>query len=54
MEQQNFLFINKGTVNLLSEDAIYLFTTTHYAGNDRTSYIDNEGTISAKGKILLL
>ena len=44
------LFINKGTVNLLSEDAIYLFTTTHYAGNDRTSYIDNEGTISAKGK----
>ena len=44
------LFINKGNVNLLSEDAIYLFTTTHYAGNDRTSYIDNEGTISAKGK----
>ena len=44
------LFINKGTVNLLSENAIYLFTTTHTQGSDRTNYIDNEGTISAKGK----
>ena len=44
------LFINKGTVNLLSENAIYLFTTTHTNGSDRTNYIDNEGTISAKGK----
>ena len=44
------LFINKGNVNLLSEDAIYLFTTTHTNGSDRTNYIDNEGTISAKGK----
>ena len=44
------LFINKGNVNLLSEDAIYLFTTTHTNGSNRTNYIDNEGTISAKGK----
>ena len=44
------LFINKGTVNLLSENAIYLFTTTHTQGSDRTNYIDNEGTINAKGK----
>ena len=44
------LFINKGTVNLLSENAIYLFTTTHTNGSDRTNYIDNEGTINAKGK----
>ena len=44
------LFINKGTVNLLSDDAIYLFTTTHTGGDQRTNYIDNEGTISAKGK----
>ena len=44
------LFINKGTVNLLSKDAIYLFTTTHTYGSNRTNYIDNEGTINAKGK----
>ena len=44
------LFINKGTVNLLSENAIYLFTTTHTNGSNRTNYIDNEGTINAKGK----
>ena len=44
------LFINKGSVNLLSNDAIYLFTTTDSGGSDRTNYIDNEGTISAKGK----
>ena len=44
------LFINKGAVNLLSENAIYLFTTTHTQGSDRTNYIDNEGTINAKGK----
>ena len=44
------LFINKGTVNLLSENAIYLFTTTHSNGSNRTNYIDNEGTINAKGK----
>ncbi|WP_338970179.1 autotransporter-associated N-terminal domain-containing protein [Fusobacterium nucleatum] len=44
------LFINKGTVNLLSENAIYLFTTTHSQGSHRTNYIDNEGTINAKGK----
>ena len=44
------LFINKGTVNLLSENAIYLFTTTDSGGSNRTNYIDNEGTISAKGK----
>ena len=44
------LFVNKGTVNLLSENAIYLFTTTHSNGSNRTNYIDNEGTINAKGK----
>lgn len=44
------LFINKGNINLISEKGIYIFTTTHTGGNNRTNYLDNEGTISAKGK----
>ena len=44
------LFINKGTVNLNAKNTTYLFTTSHTNGNLRTNYIDNEGTISAKGE----
>ncbi|WP_338968867.1 autotransporter adhesin RadD [Fusobacterium nucleatum] len=44
------LFINKGIVNLNADNTTYLFTTSHNDGNLRTNYIDNEGTISAKGK----
>lgn len=44
------LFINKGTVNLNADNTTYLFTTSHSSGNLRTNYLDNEGTISAKGK----
>ncbi|WYD30334.1 autotransporter-associated N-terminal domain-containing protein [Fusobacterium polymorphum] len=44
------LFINKGTVNLNAANTTYLFTTIHSNGAIRTNYIDNEGTISAKGE----
>ena len=49
-DDTELLFINKGTVNLNADNTTYLFTTSHYDGNLRTNYIDNEGTISAKGK----
>ena len=49
-DNTELLFINKGTVNLNADNTTYLFTTSHYDGNLRTNYIDNEGTISAKGK----
>ncbi|WP_390891557.1 beta strand repeat-containing protein, partial [Fusobacterium necrophorum] len=44
------LFINKGTVNLSGKNTTYLFTTIHTNGAIRTNYIDNEGTIAAKGE----
>ena len=49
-DNTELLFINKGTVNLNAENTTYLFTTSHTNGNLRTNYIDNEGTISAKGE----
>lgn len=49
-DNTELLFINKGTVNLNADNTTYLFTTSHNDGNLRTNYIDNEGTISAKGK----
>lgn len=49
-DNTELLFINKGTVNLNAKNTTYLFTTSHTDGNLRTNYIDNEGTISAKGE----
>ena len=49
-DNTELLFINKGTVNLNADNTTYLFTTSHTSGNLRTNYIDNEGTISAKGE----
>jgi len=49
-DNTELLFINKGTVNLNADNTTYLFTTSHNDGNLRTNYLDNEGTISAKGK----
>lgn len=49
-DNTELLFINKGTVNLNAKNTTYLFTTSHTNGNLRTNYIDNEGTISAKGE----
>ena len=49
-DSTELLFINKGTVNLNAKNTTYLFTTSHTDGNLRTNYIDNEGTISAKGE----
>lgn len=49
-DNTELLFINKGIVNLNADNTTYLFTTSHNYGNLRTNYIDNEGTISAKGK----
>ena len=49
-DNTELLFINKGTVNLNAKNTTYLFTTSHRDGNLRTNYIDNEGTISAKGE----
>lgn len=49
-DDTELLFINKGTVNLNAKNTTYLFTTSHDYGNLRTNYIDNEGTISAKGE----
>lgn len=49
-DNTELLFINKGTVNLNVANTTYLFTTSHNNGGLRTNYIDNEGTISAKGE----
>lgn len=49
-DNTELLFINKGVVNLNADNTTYLFTTSHSYGNLRTNYLDNEGTISAKGK----
>ena len=49
-DSTELLFINKGTVNLNADNTTYLFTTSHNQGEFRTNYIDNEGTISAKGE----
>lgn len=44
------VFINKGQVNLEGQKSTYFYTTSHYDGEYRTNFIDNEGTITAKGK----
>ena len=49
-DNTELLFINKGTVNLNANNTTYLFTTSHNQGEFRTNYLDNEGTISAKGE----
>ncbi|MEX6495430.1 autotransporter-associated N-terminal domain-containing protein, partial [Fusobacterium animalis] len=49
-DNTELLFINKGTVNLNADNTTYLFTTSHTNGEYRTNYLDNEGTIAAKGK----